>query len=501
MSNYWIKSGLFSLLDRLSGVLFGFGSVYLLLRALSREEFGVWTLFLTLNATFEMARIGLIQNALIKYTASEENTNLRPAINTASLVLNGLVTLANVALFLIAAPLLASVWSSPELVPMLYLYAITTIFLLPLSQCNFIQQAHFDFAAPFWTSFARQGSFFGYMLYVHIAHQSASLVDLAVAQTLTTALAAVVSLYLCRPYFQFSHHIDWAWVRTLFGFGKYVFGTNLSSMIHKNVDKMMLGSLAGTASVAVYDLAIRINNLVEIPTLSIAAIVFPKSAQKIDTEGKPAIKALYEKSVGAMLALIIPAALLIVSFPEPIVRFIAGAKYLDTVPIVRLTILFSLLLPFGMQFGSTFDAIGKPKINFYMVLFGTILNAVLNYFFIQAWGIHGSVYATLTTMGIGFVVTQILLHRELDVNTLSPFYYIKDFYVTIWQLLQKKYRRTTTPSHLSATSIEKKTPTNKEQTSTALNNQFSVGSYHPATISQQSAVISNQEMIIIKSED
>lgn len=438
MNSYWIKSGLFSLLDRLTGVLFGFGSVYLLLRALSKDEFGVWTLFLTLNATFEMARIGLIQNALIKYAASEGNAHLRPQINTASLVLNGIITVFQVIFFFLAAPLCAHIWHSPELVPMLHLYALTTVFLLPLSQCNFVQQAHFDFIAPFWTSFVRQGLFFAYLLYIHLSNQHLNLMDLTIAQSVTTAIAALVSLILCRRYWHFSTSIDWQWVNTLFHFGKYVFGTNLSSMIHKNVDKMMLGSLASTSAVAVYDLAIRINNLIEIPTLSISAIVFPKSAQRIDTEGKPAIKALYEQSVGAMLALIIPAAALVLLFPEQIITIIAGEKYLDTVPILRLTVLFSLLLPFGMQFGTTFDAIGKPKINFYMVLISTILNAVLNYYFIKIWGIYGSVYATLTTISIGFVITQILIHRELGVNTLRPFKYIKDFYVTVWQLITKR---------------------------------------------------------------
>jgi lipopolysaccharide exporter len=449
MNNYWIKSGLFSLLDRLSGVLFGFGSVYLLLRALSKGEFGVWTLFLTLNATFEMARIGLIQNALIKYVASEENAPLRSQINTASFILNALVTLVQVVFFWLAAPLCAYIWQSPELISMLRLYALTTLFLLPLSQCNFIQQAHCDFVAPFWTSFARQGTFFAYLLYVHLSAQHLSLMDLTIAQSVTTALAAVVSLILCRPYWHFSKQIDWYWVGQLFHFGKYVFGTNLSSMIHKNVDKMMLGSLISTSAVAVYDLAIRINNLIEIPTLSISAIVFPKSAQRIDTEGKPAIKALYEQSVGAMLALIIPAALIIILFPETIITIIAGKKYLDAVPILRLTILFSLILPFGMQFGTTFDAIGKPKINFYMVLFSTLLNAVLNYFFIGIWGIYGSVYATLITISIGFVITQILMYRELGVNTLMPFWYIKDFYIKIAQLIQQKIEKRRNYKHLA----------------------------------------------------
>ncbi|MEZ4847758.1 MAG: hypothetical protein R3B93_03850 [Bacteroidia bacterium] len=57
---------------------------------------------------------------------------------------------------------------------------------------------------------------------------------------------------------------------------------------------------------AIYGTAIKITNLVEVPTQSIAAIVFPQSARRIENEGRESVKRLYEKSVGVILALIIP---------------------------------------------------------------------------------------------------------------------------------------------------------------------------------------------------
>ena len=62
---YWIRSGAYTILQRSSMLLFGVGSFMLLVRMLSKEDFGVWSLFLSVATLFEVARNGLIQNALI----------------------------------------------------------------------------------------------------------------------------------------------------------------------------------------------------------------------------------------------------------------------------------------------------------------------------------------------------------------------------------------------------------------------------------------------------
>ncbi len=438
---YWFKSGSYTLFERLSLQLFRFGGFYLLVRAFTREEFGVWVLFLIINAFVEMARVGLIQNALLRYLAPARPEQFG-LINTASLALNVALTLLSVAFLLLLAEVYPVFWDMPLLENMLRLYAITTVVLIPFFQFNFIQQANQDFRGIFYSNFAREGLFFCYVLYGYFAPVRAlDLVDLAAFQIVAALAGAGLSFWLARRYSVFAPRLNPVWFGRLLTYGKYAVGTNTSSMLIKSLDQLMLGSLLGPAAVAVYGTAVKVANLVEIPTQAMAAVVFPVSARRIRTEGKPAVKLLYEKSVGAILALILPGLALIWFLPAWTLRFIAGEAYLEAAPILQVTLLYALFVPFARQFGTIMDSIGRPRINFLFVFCSALLNAGFNYMLILSYGTIGAAYGTLITYSMLFVANQIVLYRELRVSTLQVFRYLFRFYGRAFFLLIARPRQ------------------------------------------------------------
>ena len=437
--SYWLKAGLFSLSERFSLLLFGFGSLFLLLRMLPKIGFGVWVLFLTVTSIIEVARIGLLQNALVKFLTTSKK-EAYASIGTASLFLNLLLAFLSILLLLLIAYPLSHLWESPKLPDLLYIYCLTTVALIPLHQSNFTQQANLDFRGIFWANFTKQGLFFAYILCYFVAGWEISLIGLASFQVFTAACGALVSFLFGRKYLKFKWPLDWQWVKKLFHYGKFVFGTNLSAMLYKTIDKIMLGSLLNPIAVAIYELAIRITNLAEVPTFSIASIVFPQSARKMDSEGTEGVKILYEKSVGAILAFILPCILVVLLFPTWIIWIVAGEQYLDAAPILRLTMLYGLFVPFAIQFGTILDSIGQPKTNFIFTLLGAILNVVFNYLFISTFGLVGAAYGTLTTYTITFVLMQTLLYKKLNVKAYKAFYYLLDFYYQGFKLLRDNLR-------------------------------------------------------------
>jgi O-antigen/teichoic acid export membrane protein len=191
----------------------------------------------------------------------------------------------------------------------------------------------------------------------------------------------------------------------------------------------MLGSLVSTASVAIYNAASRITNLINVPSMSLSAVVFPQSARLMHTEGKEGVKILYEKSVGAILAIVFPAVLFVLLFPEFVITIIAGKSYLESVAILRITIFLSFLLPFAYQFGVTLISIGRPNLNFYFVGSFFVTNLVLNYFLISTYGIAGAAYGTLGTTLLSFISMQIILKSILGVSILTVFLNMGRFYV------------------------------------------------------------------------
>ena len=419
-TSYWFRSGFFTIGDRLSAMIMGLGSLMLLTKFhLSLADVGIWVIFLTITSILEVGRIGLQSNALIKYL-SDCTEEEYPKIVTASWVLNFIVTGFAVLFLLGLAGFIGMKYDSAALTQILKIYGITTFVLIPFFQCNFIQQANLDFKGVFVSSFVKNGILFGYIvaMYFLLSKEEMLLVDLAKWQLVAAAFASLVAYWLTRKYLKFSSSIDWAWVKTLFDYGKYVFGTNMSAMLYKSIDKLMLGGLVSAAAAGLYELAIRVTNMTDVPTLAMANILFPQSAKQAN-DGENAMKKLYEKAVGAVLCVMFPAIIFVEIFAEYIILFIATEEYLIAADLLRLTILYGFFMPFTVQFGTVMDAARNPKINFRFTILSMILNIVFNYIFITNFGIYGAAYGTLLTYTVVFGMMQLVLKREFDVNFLD----------------------------------------------------------------------------------
>lgn len=448
-NSYWLRSGFYTLSEKGTSLLFGFGSAVLLFRSLTKEEFGTWILFLTIVSILEVGRIGLLQNALIKYLATHEGEDAGK-INTASLVLNILMTACIVLLlFALAAPL-SMLMKAPGLAQLLYIYTITTALLVPFFQFNYIQQANLDFKGIFWSTATRGGMMFGYVLFMFVQSEHITLASLAICQIASAGVASVIAWHFAKPYSRYTRHAEWGWIKKLFRFGKYVLGTNLSAQLFRNVDKLLLGSLpaGGTAAVALYDAAMRITNLMDVPTASMASILYPQSAKRME-EGKSAVKDLYEKAVGAILVFMFPCITAVLIFAERIISIVAGPGYEEAANLLRITVFFGFFVPYAVQFGTVLDSIGKPRFNFFFTLMSLGLNALCNWIFISRYGVFGAAAGTLAAYAISFVVMQLFLNKILRINPLNALVYMAGYYRQIGGIALKIVRGKTSLKGLS----------------------------------------------------
>src|SRR5690606_10298171 len=104
--------------------------------------------------------------------------------------------------------------------------------------------------------------------------------------------------------------IAWEWssqsISQVFHFGKFVFGTNLVSMLTGSLDKFLLGLLLSPVQVAVANAAGRVINMIEIPVNSIASIAYPKASAAYDQVHGEEVAKIYHHTVGMMLSLTVP---------------------------------------------------------------------------------------------------------------------------------------------------------------------------------------------------
>ncbi len=440
MKQYWIKSGIYTLLTNGSMLVFGFLSFLALVRILPQKQFGIWVLYLTVITFAEIARNGITQNALVKFLAGGKVENYREIV-TASLLINIFTGFVGLTIVFVVAPVLGRIWAAPELTRLLWLYSVYILFYIPLTFLQFLSMANLDFGTRFKSILTYQATNFGLIVGIYLLNGKLKVIQLPLIQAGAALAALIVTIFSAKKYIKLQRRINWQWVRKLFHFGKYVLATNFSSMLFNRMDTMMLGYFLNPVSVAIYNIPTRIGNYVEVPMNSLASIVFPQAAIKAREQTLDSVRYLYERSVGVILAMILPLAILIAIFAKEIVLLIAGEKYLAAVPILRLFALLTAIKPFGRQGGSILDSIGYPNYNFYTLLTSLVINFVLNWYFIIHYGIIGAVFGTMLAVLSGTIIQQFILVRLIKIKPYHPFIYIwatyRDAIKTVFNFVHK----------------------------------------------------------------
>ena len=391
------------------------------MRFLDVDDFGVWVLYISFSSVIELVREGFVKNPLIRRFISTDPKE-HPFILGASLSINSsLFVILGILLFVFASSI-SSWMNAPSLEILLYLYIPNAFLQTFFLHLTVLHEAHLNFKATFWAYFAQKFIFFFYLIIFFLVPSTslwASLPALAVVQIVATAISVCVAWYHAIKYSAFLPRFNRSHFSAILNHGKYSFGTNLSSMLLNNIDSWMLGSMISPAAVAIYNPALRITRLVEVPMSSIAAITYPKLVLKEGDTSLKNAKHLYEKSVSAILATMLPLVAGVIVFSYPIVRFIAGEGYEAAAPVLQVVMLYGLIAPFNRQFGNTLDAIGKAHLTFYFVFASALLNTLLNYVMIQQYGVLGAAVATIATHSIGFVLRQYFLSQALNVSLLG----------------------------------------------------------------------------------
>ncbi|MBU2447442.1 MAG: oligosaccharide flippase family protein [Bacteroidetes bacterium] len=427
IKKYWFPSGIYSFLQNIVLLISGFTSFVLLVRFYSKSEFGAWALYLAVTTFADVTRSGFVNNALIKF-GTPANENDYRKILSASLFMHSIMTLAGITLIIILAPMLGRVWNSSEFYYLLMLYPAYAICQVPYIFMSAVEQARFNFRGQYYSNLTRNFIFIGIIAYLIIIAKSLPLYMLPIIQAISVLGAGVVIYIFTKRFIKFSKTINWDWVKKLFNFGKFALGGNVLSILFTNIDQIMLGYFFNTSYVAVYNTAMRVGNFSDIPMTSVATIVYPKSTQRLDQIGDKSLRHLYERSVGVILAFVVPGIILLTIFAEDIIHIIASQKYADALPVIYFVLIFSLFKPFIRYFSLSMDTLGRPNTHFWLVMSLLGFNIVLNLFLIPSYDLIGAAISSLLSLLLGATLCYKILQKELKVSIFRIIKYMFNFY-------------------------------------------------------------------------
>ncbi|MGY6522939.1 MAG: oligosaccharide flippase family protein [Mongoliitalea sp.] len=414
-SNYWISSGFFSMLHRAIDFFVGFLGFMILVRIFNQKDFGVWVLFITIASIVEMARNGFIQNGLIKFIVGKTDADFAK-IQMSAIWLNGILTGLLMILLVLTAPWMEHTFQAPGLKDLIYIHCLFLPVLIFHTHNLILMQGTFNFKSYFFAGVSRSVPFFLVILFFFFTQQDINLIQLAWYYNLAFVIAFLTSQYQVRKQFKLIWGWHKEWASQLFHFGKYVFGTNLVSMLTSSMDKFLLGALLSPVQVALANSAGRIINLLDIPINSISSISFPKASEAHEAGEMKEVAKIYELTVASMFSFSLLFIAVAVIFAKPIIWIVAGEEYLDAVPYLQLISLIAIVKPLDRQSGVFLDAIGKPFYNMILV-FGTLVYGLgFSWFFITQLGLIGAAIGVVLATGLTAFIKMIILNRFLTIS-------------------------------------------------------------------------------------
>ncbi len=231
---------------------------------------------------------------------------------------------------------------------------------------------------------------------------------------------------------QHRFNVQRQWVNKIFSYGKYVFGSGLIINIFANFDQLMTATFMSSFYVSYYNVALRINGFIDIPSYAAAQILFPKTAKASIEEGTEKVKYLYERIVGILLSFTTPIALFIIIFPKFVITIIAGSQYEAAVPILQLYMILGLLRPMQNQAANTLNSIGKPELCFKLDALGLIMNIGINYICLSVFGFYGAAIGTFITCTISTFIWYFIMKKQIGLELVSVGRHIINSYKMVY---------------------------------------------------------------------
>lgn len=393
---------------------------------------GVWAFFLVFTSLFESTKSNLLKNAHIKFVGN--NNTEKISIASSSLILNASISFLFIS-FLFSFSGLLSGWlnTGNELELMLKWFTPGMIALIFFSHLEAVAQSHLDFKSVFAGYFSRQVLFFFIIVYHQIYKIPFSLVQLAIYQSISISVGALVMYFFAKKHFLYQFNPTRTWMKKLLGFGGYIFGIGIVSNIFSNLDQLMIARFTSSKSmVANYNAATRISALVEIPSYAAAEILLPKVSQLDLSEGPHRVKYMYERMVGMLLCFTTPLALFIIAFPHFVVTLIAGAQYADSSFILQMYMIAGIIRPIQNQAANILLYIGKARLSFFLCVLFLGVNFSLNYFFFIQFGVYGAAIGNVAGTILGTIVWYAILKKNIGVQFKNVIKYVLDTYKIIF---------------------------------------------------------------------
>jgi O-antigen/teichoic acid export membrane protein len=377
--------------------------VIVLARVLSPSDFGIVALALVFIGLLDAFTELGIKTALIQ---RKTKSNEIYSVAWTLLILRGIVIFL---ICLFAAPWVASFFETPELTEILIILGLKPIFsgLANPSTINLLRE--FEYKSHFF--YLSSGVIVRFLIVIPAALIFQNVWVLVLGNLSVTITRLVVS-YFMFPYIpKFS--LNWAIVKELFNFGKWIFGAQSMHILLRVIPTMSIAKILGTIDLGFYRIADQFGNiLVSIFRRISSHIIMPIFSELNRREKEILIS--FRPLVSASLVVLMPAVVGGAILMRPLIIFLLGDNWDAVILPARMLIIASGIQAITQVYISSMIGYGFPKSEFLIRGLVSSVSLLLIFPMLYHFGIVGIAVSILIGQILGFSYSLILFKKKFN---------------------------------------------------------------------------------------
>ena len=405
-----------SLIGNGLGALLGVLTFALLARVLSKDVFGPWLVFLAVYGIFEILRIGMVMNALVRNLAQAKSQEEEELVIGSSVLMTLLLTIIYVVLISVLYFVFGAFHLFGDYLFFFKWFIVIALVTTPNNYATWFLNAKLQIVSMSAIRIINQLVFIGYIWF--IVQNDPSIYQVFLGYAISHLIISLICIFTGWSGLQHLYRYTKKYVMEIFHFGKFSMGTLIGSNLLRSSDTFIISSsILGSAGVALYNVPSRIIEIIEMPLRSFAVTSLPRFAKLYADKDFNQLRFEFEKKAGLVFFLLLPISLGSFIFADYVVWLIGGEGYSESSILLRFFASYMAILPLDKFGGVMLDTINKPNLNFYKVMIQLAVNIIGDYLGILIFGNLESVaFVSTATFIAGMIFGYSQLNKHLGVS-------------------------------------------------------------------------------------
>lgn len=190
--------------------------------------------------------------------------------------------------------------------------------------------------------------------------------------------------------------LDLRKARELFIFGRWILGSNVIGFLLMQLDKIVIGKVAGVTALGLYQLAFNISSMAGRELQRVIAQTTLPAYSKLQDRTQD-LKNAYLKVVQISSLAVMPATVGMVLLADGLVHNVLGEQWLAIIGTMQILAIWSATHGLARTATSLFAGMGKPDISTKTMAIRLLILAALIYPFVSWWGMPGAAIALVVS--------------------------------------------------------------------------------------------------------